>query len=90
MRDRTVADLWGYCSECYYADVCMGGCTWMASALFGKPGNNPYCHHRALEFQRQGKRERMERVSDAPGRPFDHARWNLIVESFDTSKGMSP
>ena len=29
-RDRSSDELWGYCGECYYAEVCRGGCTWMA------------------------------------------------------------
>jgi radical SAM protein with 4Fe4S-binding SPASM domain len=81
MRDRTSAEAWGYCGECYYRDECRAGCTWMATALFGKPGNNPYCHHRAIEMERAGKRERVVRVQDAPGLPFDRARWELGVES---------
>jgi len=81
MRDRTSAEAWGYCGECYYKDECRAGCTWMATALFGKPGNNPYCHHRAIEMERAGKRERVVRVEDAPGLPFDRARWELVVES---------
>lgn len=80
-RDRTVEkDLWGYCQSCYYADVCRSGCTWMADTLLGKPGNNPYCHHRALEMQRAGKRERVERVQEAPGKPFDFGLFRLIEE----------
>lgn len=81
MRDRTPAEAWGYCGECYYRDECRAGCTWMATALFGKPGNNPYCHHRAIEMERAGKRERVARVAEAPGLPFDHALWELVVES---------
>lgn len=80
-RDRTVEDLWGYCRTCYYADVCRAGCTWTSFVLFGKAGNNPYCHHRALEMQREGKRERIERVDAAPGLPFDHGRFEVVVES---------
>lgn len=79
-RDRTVEDLWGYCRECYYAEMCRGGCTWMAHSLFGKPGNNPYCHHRALEMQRRGLRERVLLKRDAPGLPFDRGSFELIVE----------
>lgn len=79
-RDRTVDDLWGYCRECYYADLCRGGCTWMAHSLFGKPGNNPYCHHRALEMQRRGQRERVVLKRAAPGLPFDRGEFELIVE----------
>jgi hypothetical protein len=48
--------------------------------LFGKPGNNPYCHHRALELLREGKRERVVKLEDAPGLPFDHGKFDVIVE----------
>jgi radical SAM protein with 4Fe4S-binding SPASM domain len=83
-RDRTVNDLWGYCRGCYYADTCRAGCTWMGSTLLGKPGNNPFCHHRALEHQKQGKRERIERVEAASGKPFDAGLFRLIVEDLPT------
>jgi radical SAM protein with 4Fe4S-binding SPASM domain len=79
-RDRTEADLWGYCGTCYYASLCEAGCTWTSESLLGRPGNNPMCHHRALEFQRAGKRERLVRVESAPGKPFDVGRFELIVE----------
>ena len=79
-RDRGTRDLWGYCAQCYYADECRGGCSWMASSLFGRTGNNPYCHHRALELAREGKRERVRQVAPAPGTPFDHAQWEILVE----------
>ena len=79
-RDRTVEDLWGYCRTCYYADECRAGCTWTSHVLFGRPGNNPYCHHRALEMQRAGKRERVVRTEEAPGLPFDNGRFSLILE----------
>ena len=81
-RDRTVEDLWGPCRTCYYADTCRGGCSWTAHALFGRPGNNPFCHHRALELLRQGLRERIVRVEAAPGLPFDHGRFEVVVEPF--------
>jgi radical SAM protein with 4Fe4S-binding SPASM domain len=80
-RDRTVADLSGFCRTCYYADECRGGCTWMATSLSGHPGNNPYCHHRAIELAREGKRERVVPREAAPGTPFDHGRWEIVVES---------
>jgi len=79
-RGRGVESLWGYCSTCYYADVCKGGCTWTAEALLGKPGNNPICHHRALELARVGKRERLVQIERAPGVPFDQGKFELIVE----------
>ena len=80
MRDRTVDDLWGYCRTCYYADVCRAGCTWTVFSLFGKPGNNPLCHHRALEMRRQGKRERLVQIEAPPGAPFDHGKFEIVVE----------
>jgi radical SAM protein with 4Fe4S-binding SPASM domain len=81
-RDRTVEDLWGYCRTCYYADVCRAGCSWTSHVLFGKPGNNPFCHHRALEFLREGKRERVELTHAAEGKPFDHGRFEIVVEDW--------
>jgi len=48
--------------------------------LLGKAGNNPYCHHRALELAAQGLRERVERVAAPPGLPFDVGRFEIILE----------
>jgi radical SAM protein with 4Fe4S-binding SPASM domain len=79
-RGRGAESLWGYCASCYYADVCKGGCTWTAESLLGKPGNNPMCHHRAIEMQRMGKRERLVQVARAPGLPFDQGVFELLVE----------
>jgi len=81
-RDRTVDDLWGYCHDCYYADTCRAGCSWTADVLFGKPGNNPFCHHRALELLREGKRERLIKVQDAEGEPFDHGLFEIVLEEW--------
>jgi radical SAM protein with 4Fe4S-binding SPASM domain len=81
-RDRTVEDLWGYCRGCYYADTCRAGCSWTSHVLFGRPGNNPYCHHRALELLREGKRERVVRLKPAEGKPFDHGLFDIVVEDF--------
>lgn len=86
-RDRTVEDLWGYCRECYYASECKAGCTWMGHSLFGKPGNNPYCHHRALEMDRRGVRERVVLKQQAPGLPFDRGLFELVVESKSEQHG---
>jgi len=83
-RRRTVDDLWGYCRTCYYAEVCMAGCTWTSHALFGRPGNNPMCHYRALEMDKQGLRERLVKVKDAGGLPFDHGEFALVVEPAGT------
>jgi radical SAM protein with 4Fe4S-binding SPASM domain len=80
IRDRTVDDLWGFCRGCYYADECRAGCTWTGFSLFGRAGENPLCHHRALEMQARGLRERLVRVAPAPGVPFDHGRFEIVVE----------
>jgi radical SAM protein with 4Fe4S-binding SPASM domain len=80
--DRTVLDLWGFCADCIYAERCKGGCTWTAHALFGRPGNNPYCHHRALTLKERGVRERLRLATPAPGEPFDYGRFELITEPF--------
>jgi Y-X(10)_GDL-associated radical SAM protein len=82
-RNRTVDDLWGFCRSCYYADVCRAGCTWTTHTLFGRPGNNPFCHHRALELAGRGLRERIVRIQAAPGLPFDHGKFELLVERID-------
>lgn len=81
-RDRTVADLWGFCRTCYYADVCRAGCTWTSHVFFGRAGNNPYCHHRALEHKSQGLRERLVQVKPPPGEPFDHGVFEIVVEPY--------
>jgi len=83
-RRRTVDDLWGFCRECPFAEVCMGGCTFTAHALFGRPGNNPYCHFRARTLRERGLRERLVAGKAAPGTPFDHGLFELVVEPFDT------
>lgn len=81
----TKRDLWGYCARCYYAEICMAGCTWTAHSLMGRPGNNPMCHYRALQFARLNKRERLVKVADAPGHAFDHGRHELVVEDLPAS-----
>lgn len=81
--ERTRDDLWGFCRTCYYADVCRAGCTWTSEVLMGRPGNNPYCIHRALTHEREGRRERLIKVDAAPGRPFDHGRFETVVEPIE-------
>ncbi|MEO8878527.1 MAG: radical SAM protein [Polyangiaceae bacterium] len=79
-RSRTTEDLWGFCKTCDFADVCLGGCTFTAHALMGRPGNNPYCHFRARSFAKNGLRERLVLAESAPGEPFDNARFDIVVE----------
>ena len=79
-RLRSVDDLWGFCRTCYYADVCRGGCTWTSHSLLGKPGNNPYCHYRVIELQKQGLRERIVKVEEAGATSFAVGRFDLVTE----------
>ena len=84
LQERSRKDLWGYCQTCYYGDICKGGCTWTSHSLLGKPGNNPYCIHRAIEFEQLGLREKIIKVQPAPGRSFDHGRFEIAVEKIDS------
>jgi radical SAM protein with 4Fe4S-binding SPASM domain len=81
-RDRTADELWGFCRSCYYAESCLGGCSWTAHTLLGRRGNNPFCHHRALELLRDGLRERVVRTAPAGPRPFDMGRFEIVLEPF--------
>lgn len=86
LRNRTRDDLWGYCRECYYAETCMAGCTAVSEPILGRPGNNPFCHHRALEMDRQGLRERIEFVEKAPGIAFGTALFRVVREAKDPER----
>ena len=79
-RSFVIDSLWGFCRECYYGEYCKGGCLWTAATLLGKVGNNPYCHHRALEILARGQRERMVLVRAAEGRIRDTPCFALELE----------
>jgi len=86
-RHRTQNELWGYCRECYYAEQCMGGCTAASEPLLGRIGNNPFCHHRAMEMDRKGLRERIELVSPAESdAPFSAGLFRVVREHKDPAK----
>jgi radical SAM protein with 4Fe4S-binding SPASM domain len=82
MRGRSRSDLSGHCATCYYAEECLGGCSWTAHSTMGTPGNNPYCHHRALFLLGRGLRERVARRAAPPGRSFDLGVFELIEEAW--------
>lgn len=82
-RTRTVDDLWGFCKTCVFAEMCMAGCSFTSHALFGRPGNNPYCHYRARTLAKEGKRERLVPHTPAAGEPFDHGFFDILVEPLD-------
>jgi len=89
-RTRTVEDLWGFCRTCPFAATCLGGCTFTAHAFFGRPGNNPFCHYRARVMQAEGQRERLVLAEAAPGAPFDHGRFEIVIEPFDAPDPRPP
>lgn len=82
-RERGVDSLWGYCRSCVFAETCKAGCSFTAHALFGRPGNNPYCHFRAQQFAKDGKRERLVPTQPAQGKPFDHGLFEIQLEALD-------
>jgi radical SAM protein with 4Fe4S-binding SPASM domain len=86
---RTLDDLWGYCRECYYAETCMAGCTAASEPLLGRPGNNPFCFHRATELAKQGLRERIEQVAPSGGQGFDNGLFRVIREAIDPQRRAS-
>jgi radical SAM protein with 4Fe4S-binding SPASM domain len=81
-REDRRGELWGHCASCYYAEDCLGGCSWTAHSLFGRRGNNPFCHHRSLDLLRRGRRERLLQMVPACGEPFDHGRFEIIEEDW--------
>lgn len=89
-RERSVDALWGFCRECAFAEPCMGGCSFTAHALFGRPGNNPYCHYRARHFAKHNQRERLVPAAPAPGTPFDNGLFELVIEDLDAPDEGAP
>lgn len=89
-RHRTVEDLWGFCRDCPFASTCLGGCSFTAHSLLGRPGNNPYCHYRARAFAERGLRERLVRRVRAPGSPFDCGEFDVVEEPLDAPDARPP
>jgi radical SAM protein with 4Fe4S-binding SPASM domain len=89
-RERGVDSLWGFCRSCPFAATCLGGCSFTAHALFGRPGNNPYCHYRARHFAKRGERERLVPLDPAAGRPFDHGLFRVVIEPLDAPDALVP
>jgi radical SAM protein with 4Fe4S-binding SPASM domain len=84
------SQLWGFCLSCEYGALCRGGCSWTSHVFFGRRGNNPYCHHRALEKARRGIRERLELETRAGGAPFDHGVFRIMEEPFGAPPAEDP
>ncbi len=83
-------DLWGFCRTCIFAATCLGGCSFTAHAVLGRPGNNPYCHYRARTLARAGRRERLVLKTAAPGTPFDNGTFDVIEEPLDAPDPRPP
>lgn len=79
-KPNGTSHLWGFCASCEFAALCRGGCHWTAQVFFGRRGNNPYCHHRALKMAERGHRERLELIENAPGVPFDNGLFRIVEE----------
>jgi len=89
-RRPSVEELWGFCRSCEFAEECRGGCTATAHSLFGRRGNNPYCHFRARSLAKQGLRERLVPQERAANRPFSSGRFEIVVEPFDAPDPRPP
>jgi radical SAM protein with 4Fe4S-binding SPASM domain len=91
-REKTQAptELWGFCKTCPYSDRCRAGCTWTSHVLFGRPGNNPFCHSRALALAEAGLAETIEPVTAAPGQPFDFGRYRIVETPLAADLEMDP
>lgn len=86
MRDpvESRARRWGFCAKCYYGPICRAGCNWTTHVTTGRPGNNPFCHYRVLRLQERGWRELIvHKEAPAAQLPFDHGRFEIIVEDRD-------
>lgn len=89
-RDRTTDELWGRCKDCYYAEVCMAGCSFTAHSTLGRRGNNPFCWYRADKLKKEGLRERLVHKVRAPGDPYDFGRFELVEEAWVNEPAPSP
>lgn len=89
-RRRTVEALWGFCRTCPFAETCLGGCSFTAHAVVGRPGNNPFCYYRASVLKKKGLRERLVLREAAQGLPFDHGRFEVVTEPFTSPDPRPP
>ena len=88
-RDPSPDALWGYCASCYYAEECSAGCTWTSHVILGRPGNNPFCHHRALEHDRQGLPDEYPEVAKPGQQAFRPGRIILAQRTTSRAKNLT-
>jgi radical SAM protein with 4Fe4S-binding SPASM domain len=84
------AELWGFCATCPHAQRCKAGCTWTSHVLFGRPGNNPFCHFRTLELAERGLIETLAPRAAAPGEPFDFGRYDIVEKAIGDTFDKDP
>jgi radical SAM protein with 4Fe4S-binding SPASM domain len=89
-KTQAPAELWGFCKTCRYAARCRGGCTWTSHVLFGRAGNNPFCHSRVLALAEAGRVERLEPAGAAPGKPFDYGHYRIVEAPLDPGLELDP
>jgi radical SAM protein with 4Fe4S-binding SPASM domain len=91
-REKTEApvELWGFCKTCPHAARCRAGCTWTSHVLFGRAGNNPFCHSRVLALAEAGVVERLEPAGAAPGKPFDFGRYEIVEAGLGPDLELDP
>ena len=82
-RDRELDEMWGHCKTCYYAEICRGGCSWMAHCSLGRRGNNPFCYHRVKTLEKKGIREYLVPKERAPQVPYDFGRFDLVERPYE-------
>lgn len=88
--DQRMADLWGFCKTCMYAEICKGGCSFTAHTTLGRRGNNPFCYHRAATLKKRGRRERLVQREQAAGAPYDFGRFEVVEEPWPPLPGPDP
>lgn len=69
-RDRKKEQLTGYCKECEYNELCLGGCSALAWSLTGDFSENPFCLH---------KYEIEAGLTEMPEEEFDDAAAKLSI-----------
>jgi radical SAM protein with 4Fe4S-binding SPASM domain len=91
-QEKTEAptELWGFCKTCPHAQRCGAGCTWTSHVLFGRAGNNPFCHSRVLALAEAGVVEKLEPVGAAPGQPFDYGQYRIVEDRLGPDLELDP
>ena len=84
-KPEGLSHLRGFCATCPHRVSCRGGCTQTATVIMGERGDNPYCHFRARELYKRGRRERLVPRLLAKGRPFDHGTFRIVEDPLEAA-----